>query len=147
LDSATHHAIQHTLHCLFGCGIGEVLGSAIGAGLQWPNIWQTLLSIVLAFTFGYGITFRGARRMGMDAPDARRTAFRTDTISISCMELIDNLLLVWIIPGAMNAHVVSWLFWGSLALSLGIAFLVTVPVNRFMMVRFGIGHMHTGNSR
>ncbi len=141
VDLATKQAIQHTLHCLVGCGIGEVLGSAIGASLKWPNIAQTALAIVLAFLFGYGLTFRGARRMGLSPAAARGTALRTDTISIISMEIIDNTL-EWIIPGALNAVVVSWLFWWSMALSLAVAFMITVPVNRFLMLRFGIGHNH-----
>jgi len=141
LDNPTRHAIRHTLHCLLGCGVGETLGSAIGAGLHWPNIWQTVLAVMLAFGFGYGLTYRGARKMGMDAAAAQKTALRTDTLSILSMEIIDNTL-EWIIPGAMNAVVVSWLFWWSMAVSLLVAFAVTVPVNRFLMTRFGIGHHH-----
>src|SRR3954467_6320135 len=76
-DTTTNHAIEHTLHCLLGCGIGEVLGSAIGAQLGWANIFQTLLAVLLAFTFGYGLTFWGARRMSMSLSDARKAAFRT----------------------------------------------------------------------
>ena len=144
IDTATKHAIQHTLHCLLGCGIGETLGSAIGAGLHWPNVWQTVLAVVLAFGFGYGLTFRGARRMGLSSAEARRTALRTDTLSITSMEIIDNTL-EYLIPGAMNALVSSWLFWWSMAVSLAVAFVFTVPVNRFLMIRYGMGHDHHGH--
>lgn len=143
-DTTTNHAIEHTLHCLLGCSIGEILGSAIGAQLEWPNVMQTLLAIVLAFCFGYGLTYRGARKMGMSSPEARKTALRTDTISIISMEIIDNTL-EYLIPGAMNAGVLTWLFWWSMAVSLAVAFIVTVPVNRFMMVKHGIGHTHSGH--
>jgi len=141
IDTTTRHAIDHTLHCLLGCGIGEVLGNIIGTVFDWPNAWQTVLAVALAFCFGYGLTFRGARKMGMSARDSRNTALRTDTVSIISMEIIDNAL-EYIIPGAMAAGVLTWLFWWSAALSLAVAFVVTVPVNRFMMVRFGIGHGH-----
>ena len=126
---------------MLGCGIGETLGSAIGAALNWPNIWQTVLAVALAFGFGYGLTMRGGIALGMTAAEARANALRTDTISIISMEIIDNAL-EWLIPGAMNAPVISWLFWWSMALSLATAFVVTVPINRFVMVRFGIGHAH-----
>lgn len=141
LDPTTAAAVHHTSHCLLGCGIGEILGSAIGAGFGWPNVWQTVLAIVLAFAFGYGLTFRGGRKMGLNRRQARDTALRTDTISILTMEIVDNSL-EYIIPGAMSAAVLSWLFWWSLALSLVVAFVVTVPVNRYIMVRFGVGHHH-----
>jgi hypothetical protein len=46
---------------------------------------------------------------------------------------------VLVIPGAMAAGLTSPLFWGSLAASLAIAFVVTVPVNRWLLRR-GKGH-------
>ena len=141
MDELTKEAVKHTLHCLTGCSIGEVLGSAIGAQAHWPNAWQTVLAVILAFTFGYALTFRGARKMGQNPKDAFRTALSVDTISIISMEIIDNVL-EYLIPGAMNAVVASWLFWWSLALSLAVAFVVTVPVNRFVMVRSHSNHMH-----
>jgi hypothetical protein len=123
---------------LTGCGIGEILGSIIGAALVWPNVGQTALAVALAFGFGYGLTFRGAKKGGQTAKQAVKTALAVDTISIISMEIIDNLI-EYLVPGAMNAVVASAIFWWSLALSLAIAFLLTVPVNRFMMSR-GIGH-------
>lgn len=140
-DTATKHAVNHTLHCLTGCGIGEVLGSAIGTVFNWPNPVQTVLAVILAFGFGYSLTFFGARKMGMSSREARVTALQTDTVSIISMEIIDNTL-EYLIPGAMSAGVVSWLFWWSEAVSLAVAFALTVPVNRYMMVRFNIGHGH-----
>ncbi len=141
IDTASRDAIRHTLHCLTGCSIGEIVGSAIGQHLNWPNIFQTALAIALAFVFGYSLTFRGARKMGLAPREAMKTALSTDTISIVSMEVVDNTL-EWIIPGAMNAGVITWLFWWSNALSLIGAFLITVPVNRFVMTNFHIGHMH-----
>ncbi len=138
-DPLTRHAIRHTLHCLIGCGIGEIAGSVIGASLRWPNGWQTALAVLLAFVCGYGLTLWGARRAGMSASEARSTALRTDTISIVSMEIIDNTL-EYLIPGAMAATATSGLFWWSLALSLAVAFAITVPVNRLMMSHFGVGH-------
>jgi hypothetical protein len=39
----------------------------------------------------------------------------------------------------MEAGLASWLFWGSLAFALAVAFVVTVPVNRWLIAR-GRGH-------
>jgi len=139
MDELTKGAVRHTLHCLTGCGIGEVLGSLIGAEANWPNVWQTVLAVVLAFGFGYGLTYWGARRNGSDSRSAFQTALSVDTISIISMEIIDNLL-EYLIPGAMNARAEQFLFWWSLALSLAIAFVFTVPVNRWMMARSGTHH-------
>jgi hypothetical protein len=54
------------------------------------------------------------------------------------MEIVDNLVII-LIPGALAAGLTSGLFWGSLALSLVVAFIVTVPVNRYLIAR-GKGH-------
>jgi hypothetical protein len=39
----------------------------------------------------------------------------------------------------MDAGLASWLFWGSPAFALAVAFIVTVPVNRWLIGR-GEGH-------
>jgi hypothetical protein len=54
------------------------------------------------------------------------------------MEIIDNAVVL-AVPGAMDAGLGSLLFWGSLAFSLVVAFVVTVPVNRWLIGR-GKGH-------
>lgn len=137
-DQLTNNAITHTRHCLTGCGIGEVLGMAVGQNLS--NAAQTALAVVLAFIIGYGLTFRGAISK-MSAKDAVKLALAVDTISIISMEIIDNVS-EWLIPGAINARLHNILFWWSLALSLAIAFVVTVPVNRYVMSRGPAGHDH-----
>ena len=135
VDNLTRQAITHTRHCLTGCGIGEVLGMALGQNLS--NTVQTALAVILAFVIGYGLTFRGAISK-MSAKDAVKLALAVDTISIISMEIIDNVS-EWLIPGAINARLHNILFWWSLVLSLAIAFIITVPVNRLVMSR-GIGH-------
>ncbi|MGY2085187.1 DUF4396 domain-containing protein [Blastococcus sp. SYSU DS0539] len=65
-------------------------------------------------------------------------ALTADTVSILVMEVVDNGIML-LIPGAMDAGLASPLFWGSLAVALAIAFVVTVPVNRALIGR-GKGH-------
>jgi hypothetical protein len=134
LDNLTKQAITHTRHCLIGCGIGEILGMALGQNMSNPG--QTALAIILAFAFGYLLTFKGARRKGIQPKEAFKLALAVDTISITSMEIIDNTL-EWLIPGAINARLHDFLFWWSLAFSLAVAFVLTVPVNRFVMSRSG----------
>jgi len=131
-------AAQATLHCLTGCAIGEVLGMVIGTALGFHNAGTVVLSIALAFVFGYALTMRGVRRAGLDFRAAFKVALAADTISILIMEIIDNTAMV-AIPGALNAGLGTWLFWASLAGSLVLAFLITTPVNRAMISR-GKGH-------
>ena len=54
-----------TLHCLTGCAIGEVLGMVIGTALGLRNAATVVLSIALAFVFGYALTMRGVLRAGI----------------------------------------------------------------------------------
>jgi Domain of unknown function (DUF4396) len=131
-------AAQATLHCLTGCAIGEVAGMVIGTSLGWQNAATVVLSIALAFVFGYALTMRGVLRAGVGFGAALKVAFAADTVSIALMELLDNAVVL-AVPGAMDAGLASPLFWGSLAFSLVVAFVLTVPVNRWMISR-GRGH-------
>ncbi|GAA0396781.1 hypothetical protein GCM10009530_55450 [Microbispora corallina] len=131
-------AAAATLHCLTGCAIGEVLGMVIATTLGWGNVPSVVLAIVLAFFFGYALTLRGLRRAGVDWRTAVRLAVAADTLSILVMEIVDNTVVV-AIPGAMAAGLADWLFWGSLAVSLAVAFIVTTPVNKWVIGR-GRGH-------
>jgi len=127
-----------TLHCLTGCAIGEVLGMVFGTALGLPNAATVVLSIGLAFGFGYSLTLRGVLGAGLGVRTALKVALAADTVSIAVMELIDNAFIL-AIPGAMDAGLTSVLFWGSLAASLAVAFVLTTPLNRWMIAR-GKGH-------
>ena len=137
-QNLTRMAISATLHCLTGCAIGEVLGMVIGTALGWDN-WPTVaLAFVLAFVFGYSLTMLPVLRSGVGLRVAIGVALAADTVSILVMEVVDNAIVL-LIPGAMDAGLTSALFWGSLAVALAIAFVVTVPVNR-ALIRRGRGH-------
>ena len=131
-------AAQATLHCLTGCAIGEVLGMVIGTAAGLHAATTVVLSIILAFAFGYALTMRGVLRSGLPFRRALRVALAADTVSIAVMELADNAVVL-AVPGAMDAGLTSALFWLSLAGSLAVAFVVTTPVNRWMIGR-GKGH-------
>ncbi|MFJ9943404.1 DUF4396 domain-containing protein [Streptomyces erythrochromogenes] len=131
-------AARATLHCLTGCAIGEVLGMVIGTALGWGNVPTMVLAIVLAFFFGYALTLRGILAAGVGLRTAVRVALAADTLSIAVMELIDNgVIALW--PGAMDAHLSDPLFWIVLAIALAAAFVITTPVNKWMIGR-GKGH-------
>jgi hypothetical protein len=131
-------AISATLHCLTGCAIGEVLGLVLATWWGWANGPSIVLAIVLAFFFGYLLTFASVRRHGLSVREAVGVAVAADTVSIVVMEIIDNAFIL-VLPGAMDAGLADALFWGSLVAALAIAFVVTVPVNRWMIGR-GRGH-------
>lgn len=134
----TRLAVSATLHCLTGCAIGEVLGLVIGTALGWGTFATIVLAIALAFVFGYAFTIVPVLRSGLGLGAAIGVALAADTVSITVMEIVDNAIVL-LIPGAMEAGLASWLFWGSLAVALAVAFVVTVPVNRALIKR-GRGH-------
>jgi hypothetical protein len=137
-QSLTRTAISATLHCLLGCSIGEVSGMVIGTAYDLSNFATVILSIALAFVFGYGLSIIPILRAGVGLKKALGVVLASDTLSILSMEIVDNLVVITI-PGAMDAMLTDVLFWASLAFSLVVAFIVTVPVNRYLLAR-GKGH-------
>lgn len=131
-------AASATLHCLTGCAIGEVLGMVIGTALGWGNVATIVLAVALAFVFGYALTMRGVLRAGVGFKQALKVALAADTVSILVMEIVDNGVML-VVPGAMEAGLASWLFWGALAFALAVAFVLTTPVNKWLIGR-GSGH-------
>jgi len=134
----TRLAFQATVHCLTGCGIGEVLGLGGATLVGLGNAASIALGIVLAYVFGYGLTFVPLLRAGMPLLRATGITFAAETLSITTMEIVDNLVVLTV-PGAMDAGLADILFWGSLALSLALAFVAAFPVNRWLIAR-GLGH-------
>lgn len=137
-QSLNRTAFSATTHCLTGCAIGEVLGVLIGTALGWGNFETIVLAIVLAFFFGYSLTMLPLLRAGLALGAALPLAFASDTLSITVMEIVDNLIIL-VIPGAMEAGIPDPLFWASLAVALAIAFVFAFPVNRYLIAR-GKGH-------
>lgn len=143
-SSPAHHtvdwstAVQATLHCLTGCAIGEVLGMIIGTALGWSNGQTIALAVALAFLFGYALTMRPLLRSGLALAAAVKLALAADTVSIAIMEIVDNLVMLYV-PGAMDSGLDNWVFWVALAFALAVAFVVALPINRWMISR-GRGH-------
>ena len=137
-------AIAATLHCLTGCAIGEVLGMIIGTAVGLDNFQTILLATVLAFLFGYGLSTLPLLKSGMPIKKALTLVLLADTLSIATMEVVDNLVVVFI-PGAMDAGLNTVLFWASLALSLVVAIFAAVPVNRYLLTKnkgHALTHQH-----
>jgi hypothetical protein len=131
-------AAKATVHCLTGCAIGEILGMVIGTALMWGNVSTMILAVTLAFVFGYSFTLLAVRRAGLDFRTALKVALAADTVSIAVMELVDNGIIA-LTPGAMDAHLGDGLFWAALLGGFAVAFLITTPVNKWMIGR-GKGH-------
>ena len=96
------------------------------------------LAVVLAFVAAYALTMRPLLGAGLPVRRALRIAFAADTLTIIVMETVDNAVIL-AIPSAVEAGLTNPLFWGSLVLGLGIAWVVAFPVNRWPLSR-GQGH-------
>ena len=81
---------------------------------------------------------RGVLRAGLPFRAALKVALAADTVSIAVMEVVDNAVMLSV-PGAMEAGISSAVFWGALAFALAVAFVVTLPINPWMLGR-GKGH-------
>ncbi|MFE5397284.1 DUF4396 domain-containing protein [Streptomyces sp. NPDC056568] len=131
-------AVRATLHCLTGCAVGEILGMVVGTALMWGNVPTMVLAITLAFVFGYSFTLVAVVRAGVSLKAAVKVALAADTVSIAVMELVDNAIIA-LTPGAMDAHLSDGLFWSALLGGFAVAFVITTPVNKWMIGR-GKGH-------
>lgn len=95
-------ALCATVYCLTGCAIGEVLGMVLATWWGWGDVASIVLSVILAFFFGYGLTSLPLLRAGMSARQVAPLAFASDMASITTMEIVDNLFIV-VVPGALAA--------------------------------------------
>lgn len=148
MDHSHHHqhhemnlnsmAASATLHCLTGCAIGEVLGLIIGTIAGLSALATVVLAIGLAFVFGFTLSTIPLLRSGVPFGEALSVVFAADTLSITTMEIVDNIVML-IIPGAMAAGLVDPLFWISMPISLIAAYMVAYPVNRYLLTK-GKGH-------
>lgn len=131
-------AVNATLHCLTGCAIGEAIGLILGAALGWGSGLTILVSIALAFIFGFSLSTLPLLKTGLSFFAALSVVVAADTVSIATMEITDNAVMV-LIPGAMNAGLVNPLLWVAMPFSLVVAYFAAYPVNRYLLTK-GKGH-------
>jgi Domain of unknown function (DUF4396) len=131
-------AVSATNHCLTGCAIGEFAGMAIATAFGWGNGVQIALAIGLAYVFGFSLTARPLVKAGLAAGAVISTALAVDTLSITIMEAIDNLVVI-VIPDALDAGLGDLLFYASIALGFAVAYPFAFLANRYLIAR-GKGH-------
>jgi hypothetical protein len=139
-DTASHNraAVSASVHCLTGCALGEVVGMAIATALDWGNLASIVVSVLLAFVFGYGLTFGPVLRAGVGIRGAAGIAFASDTVSIAIMEAVDNAFVA-LVPGALEAGLGDAKFWWSILAGFALAFGPAFLANRWLIAR-GRGH-------
>lgn len=133
-------AVQATLHCLLGCGLGEIAGIILGtyAGL---NMMQTMtLGISLGFIFGFSLGIIPLIRSGFGWKESFKMILVSEGLSILVMESAEAGVQI-IFPSIMNAGLGEPIFWYGMLISLSAGFAAALPVN-MLMIRKGIRHHH-----
>jgi len=133
-------ALSATLHCLIGCGIGEVTGMVIGTGLHMNMMDTTILSVILGFIGGMLLGVVPLLRVKFTFRNAVKTVFLAEGLSIAVMEAFE-IMTQWMIPGVMEAHLTDWIFWGGMLAALAVGFIAALPVN-YIMIKRGVRHLH-----
>ncbi|MGH3367602.1 MAG: DUF4396 domain-containing protein [Nocardioidaceae bacterium] len=134
-------AASATMHCLTGCAIGEILGLMIGTAIGLSSAATIPLAVGLAFLFGYTLSTLPLLQAGLGFFAALSVVFAADTLSITVMEITDNLVMM-VIPGAMDSGLVNPVFWVGMMIALSAAFVAAYPVNRYLIDK-GKGHALT----
>jgi Domain of unknown function (DUF4396) len=137
-DGLNRLAVSATTHCLTGCAAGEITGMMIATALGWGNVAQIALAVGLAYLFGFGLTSLPLFKAGLTFAAIVPIALAADTVSITIMEVIDNLTVVlW--PGAMEAGIGDPILYIAVAVGFVVAFPFAFWANRYMLAR-GKGH-------
>lgn len=133
-------ALSATLHCLMGCGIGEVAGMIIATAIGLSNFHSILLAVVLGFIAGFALGILPLLKHGFTFNAAFKTVLITEGLSIAVMEAFEVLAEVTI-PGVMEAHLSDSIFWLGMMAALAAGFIAAFPVN-YILVKRGIRHQH-----
>src|SRR5215216_1640490 len=77
-ESPDRAAFSATVHCLTGCGVGEVVGMVISTIAGWGNLASIVVSVALGFLFGYSLTLRPVLAAGVGLRRAAGIALAAD---------------------------------------------------------------------
>lgn len=133
-------AFSATLHCLIGCGLGEVLGMVVGTAFSLSNHTTMIAAIVFGFIGGFGLGIIPLMRAGYALKAAFKQVLIAEGLSIAVMEAFEVLVQVYT-PGVMEAALTDGIFWIGMFLGLIAGFIAAFPVN-YIFVKRGIRHQH-----
>jgi hypothetical protein len=133
-------AVSATVHCLLGCGIGEVAGMIIATALDLSMPDSTIISIILGFVAGLALGILPLLRAGFSFSHALKTVIIAEGLSITVMEAFEIATQI-LIPGVMEAGLTDTIFWLGMLAGLVVGFIAALPVNYFM-IKKGFRHQH-----
>lgn len=133
-------AVNATLHCLLGCGLGEVAGMAIATVLKMEMMNAMITAIVLGFIAGMLLGIIPLLKAGFNFNQAFQTVIAAEGLSIIVMEAFEIMTQVFI-PGVMEAQLNELIFWLGMMAGLTVGFIAALPVN-YVMIKKGVRHLH-----
>lgn len=134
-DALWRRAFRSVAHCYSGCGMGEIVGVLIAAGLfSFGNLGIALITFTLAFVAGYALTVGPLVQDGAPLSTALKDAFIAETPSIALMEIVAITVDLNLAGSAGMGDVV---FWSSLIVSLTCGLLAAYPVN-VLLLHYGV---------
>jgi|SRR5581483_3455012 len=133
-------AAETTLHCLMGCGVGDILGVIIGTLFGIPYVTRIIIGVIFGFVFGF--LFSAIPLLRADTPfaTAAKIILTTETLSILAMEAAEAATEL-LFPGMRRMGVMHIQYWVGLITALIAGFIVAFPVN-YTLVKRGIRHHH-----
>lgn len=133
-------AFSATVHCLIGCGLGEVAGMIFAVIFLLDNHTSMILSIILGAIGGFGLGIVPLKRVGYSWSAAFKQVLIAEGLSIAVMETFEVIVQIYT-PGVMEAGLTDAIFWYGMFLSLIAGFIAAYPVN-YIFVKKGIRHQH-----
>jgi len=134
-DSLWRRSFRSVAHCYSGCGLGEIAGVTIAAGILALGNWGIAsITFALAYLGGFVLTVGPLMQEGVDFATAVKDAIYSETPSITVMEIVaigTDLLL------AGDATMAEPLFWAALVFSLTMGLIAAYPVN-VLLIRWGV---------
>ncbi len=133
-------ATSATLHCLMGCGLGEIVGMLIAMKMGLAVVPSIALAISLGFVFGFILGMRPLLKSGYSFTNAFKQVLLAEGLSILFMETAEVLVEVYT-PGFMTAGFGDPILWIGMLVALSAGFIAAWPVN-LVMVKKGYRHVH-----
>ena len=134
-DTFLRRGMRSTAHCYSGCGVGEVLGVTLAAGILLLNtVGVAATTFAFAYTFGLAFTIGPLLQEGVGLREAIADAVYSESGSIVAMETVAIGSDIYLAGEATMGEPV---FWASLAVSLSLGFLAAYPIN-LGLLRLGV---------
>lgn len=133
-------AVQATLHCLMGCGVGDILGVIVGTFFNLPYGTRIIAGVIFGFIFGFLFSVLPLLKAKIPFASAAKIILTTEVLSILVMESAEAGTEV-IFPGMRRMGLLHIQYWIGLLTALVAGFVVAFPVN-YALVKKGIRHHH-----